>query len=100
MAESMLGAAITPGMATAIGSLPHRDAHAAAALVLRCLPEFPAAPQLPRRSALEGVVAQWIGAVPGVDVRVDGSFRLGADVDPLAPLQPRFDPTAHGGLLT
>ena len=37
----MLGAAITPGMATAIGSLPHRDAHAAAALVLRCLPELP-----------------------------------------------------------
>ena len=30
------------GTATAIGSLPHRDAHAAAALTLRCLPELPA----------------------------------------------------------
>ena len=48
-----------PGMATAIGSLPHRDAGAAAALVLRCLPELPAAPQLPMRTPLEGVVAQW-----------------------------------------
>ena len=46
-------------MATAIGSLPHRDAGAAAALVLRCLPELPAAPQLPMRTPREGVVAQW-----------------------------------------
>jgi len=96
----MLGAAITPGMATAIGSLPHRDAHAAAALVLRCLPEFPAAPQLPRRCALEGVVAQWIGVVPGVDVDLDGSMALAGDLDPLAPLHPVFTSAAHAGLLT
>ena len=59
---------LVPGMATAIGSLPHRDADAAAALVLRCLPEFPAAPQLPMRTPLEGVVAQWARAIDGVDV--------------------------------
>jgi len=41
-----------PGMATAIGSLPHHDPAAAAALVLRCLPEIPAAPQLPMRTPL------------------------------------------------
>ena len=55
-----------PGMATAIGSMPHRDAGAAAALVLRCVPELPAAPQLPMRTPLEGFVAQWIRAIDGV----------------------------------
>ena len=66
---------LVPGMATAIGSLPHRDAGAAAALVLRCLPELPAAPQLPMRTPLEGVVAQWARAIDGVDVRADGIAR-------------------------
>ena len=42
------------GWPPAIGSLPHRDAGAAAALVLRCLPELPAAPQLPHRSRARG----------------------------------------------
>ena len=96
----MLGATITPGMATAIGSLPHHDAHAAAALVLRCLPELPSAPELPRRTPLEGVVAQWAGAVPGCSVRPDGKIELAADVDLLAPLQPRFAEQTHTGLLT
>jgi methionine synthase II (cobalamin-independent) len=87
-------------MATAIGSLPHRDAHAAAALTLRCLPELPAAPQLPFRSPREGVVAQWAGAVPGVVVHDDGTIELGSSVDPIGPLQPSFDEATHAGLLT
>jgi hypothetical protein len=87
-------------MATAIGSVPHRDAHHAAALVLRCLPELPAAPELPLRTPLEGVIAQWAGAVPGVDVRPDGSLAIGAPLDALAPLQPTFTPETHSGLLT
>ena len=69
-----------PGMATAIGSLPHRDAGAAAALVLRCLPELPAAPQLPMRTPLEGFVAQWARAIDGVDVGADGTLTLHAPV--------------------
>src|SRR3954454_11714874 len=93
MAESVLGAAVTPGMATAIGSLPHRDAHSAAALVLRCLPELPGAPELPCRSPLEQVVAQWAGAIPGIEVQSDGELLIVGDVDPLAPIQPLFDLT-------
>lgn len=87
-------------MATAIGSLPHHDAHAAAALVLRTIPDLPAAPQLPRRTPLEGVVAQWARAVPGVEVHADGTLEVRHDVDPLAPVEPVFTLDAHGGLLT
>ncbi len=96
MAETGLVA----GMATAIGSVPHRDAHAAAALVLRCLPELPAAPELPLRSPLEGVVAQWAGAVPGVAVRPNGSLEIRSALDALAPVQPTFSNETHSGLLT
>ena len=66
---------LAAGMATGVGSLPHRDADAAAALVLRCLPELPAAPQLPQRSAREGMLAQWMHGVVGVDVADDGAIR-------------------------
>jgi hypothetical protein len=100
MVESLLGGAICAGTATAIGSLPHRDAHAAAALTLRCLPELPATPQLPCRSRREGIVAQWIGAVPGVVVHDDGAIELAAAIDPLARLQTHFDDATHSGLLT
>jgi hypothetical protein len=87
-------------MATAIGSLPHRDVHAAASLVLRCLPDIPAAPQLPLRSPLEGVIAQWAEVVPGVDVAPDGSLRVTHEIDPVAPLHPSFNDARHAGLLT
>jgi hypothetical protein len=89
-----------PGMATSIGSLPHQDADAAAALVLRCVPELPAAPQLPNRSPLEGMVAQWVRAIDGVDVdAADGSISVRAALDSLACIDTTFDPVAHGGLL-
>jgi hypothetical protein len=87
-------------MATAIGSMPHRDAQSAASLVLRCLPEVPAAPQLPCRTPLEGVVAQWAGGVPGVVVHDNGVLELDGPLDPLAPLQPEFTKESHAGLLT
>ncbi len=99
MAQSLLGGAISAGTATTIGSLPHHDAHAAAALTLRCLPELPAVPQLPHRSAREGVVAQWAGAVPGVVVRDDGRIELTSEVDPVGRLKTLFDDDTHGGLL-
>src|SRR5258708_28544684 len=100
MGQPLLGGAICAGTATAIGSLPHRDAHAAAALTLRCLPELPATPQLPCRSRREGIVAQWIGAVPGVVVHDDGAIELAAATDPPARLQTPFDDSTHAGLLT
>jgi hypothetical protein len=90
---------LVAGTATAIGSLPHHDPHAAAALVLRCLPDMPAAPELPCRTPLEGVVAQWAGAVPGVAVRADGSLEIIGTIDPLAHLEPEFTTATHAGLL-
>jgi hypothetical protein len=90
---------LVPGMATSIGSLPHQDADAAASLVLRCVPELPAAPQLPNRSPLEGMVAQWARAIDGVDVEADGTLSLRAHLDGCAEIDTTFDPIAHGGLL-
>ena len=91
---------LVPGIATAIGSLPHRDAAAAAALVLRCLPELPAAPQLPMRTPLEGFVAQWARAIEGVRVEADGTLTAHAGLTRRAVIDTTFDPIAHGGLLT
>src|SRR5258708_11628150 len=90
---------LASGIATAIGSLPHHDATAAAALVLRCLPELPAAPELPMRTPLEGVVAQWARAIDGIDVRADGSLVQVSVVDGRAAIDATFGALAHGGLL-
>lgn len=87
-------------MATSVGSLPHRDAHAAATSVLRCLPELPAAPQLPRRTPLEGIVAQWACAIDGIEVLPDGAITLAGPIDPLTPVRAEFRSDAHAGLLT
>ena len=86
-----------PGHATGIGSLPHRDAALAARVVLDCLPDLPAAPQLPSRSSREAMLAQWLDALPEVEVDHDGELRW------LGPSEqaPRFtfSDAAHGGLL-
>ena len=66
---------LVPAVATAIGSLPHTDPKAAAELVLEAHPRFPAAPQLPMRTPLEGIVAQWARALPEVTIERDGSIR-------------------------
>jgi Cobalamin-independent synthase, Catalytic domain len=90
--------ALVPALATGIGSLPHDDPHVAADLVLRHHPRLPAAPQLPARSPLEGLVAQWARALPEVSVGDDGEVVV--DVrGSYAPPEPVFDPEAHGGLL-
>jgi hypothetical protein len=92
-------AAIRGGTATSIGSLPHTDARAAAAFVLRTHPDLPAAPQLPNRSPLEGMLAQWLRALPEVHVEPDGSLRRIDVADLDAPLDTTFDSLAHGGLV-
>lgn len=92
--------ALVAGLATAIGSLPHTDAGAAAAFALRATPELAAAPQLPNRSALEGMLVQWLRGLPEVAVAPDGSFGVASVVDVDAPVDVAFDPIAHGGLLT
>ena len=85
-AQRTTSQALRPGVVTSMGSLPHRDADSAAAFVLRHHPELPAAPQLPRRSPLEGMVAQAARGIPGVTVNPDGSLDIDADeLDPAAP---------------
>jgi methionine synthase II (cobalamin-independent) len=92
--------ALRPGAVTSIGSLPHRDADSAAAFVLRHHGSLPAAPQLPRRSPLEGMLAQGARGIPGVTVRADGTLDVDvAALDPSAPTTPTFDGASHAGLL-
>ena len=92
---------LEPGTPSAVGSLPHVDAAAAAATALALHPELPAAPQLPRRHPLEGMLAQVAAGMSGVSVGEDGwtldvdRRRLGAgDLD--APL----DANAFGATRT
>ncbi|MFH1199178.1 MAG: methionine synthase [Candidatus Omnitrophota bacterium] len=47
------------GLATGIGSLPHKDADEAIDLIFKYLPEIPFWPQLPKRNHREGMVAQY-----------------------------------------
>jgi hypothetical protein len=90
---------LSAGLATGIGSLPHHDPMAAAASVLRLLPGLPAAPQLPARTPLEGMIAQSVRALPEVVLAADGSIER-IDLSALdAPIVATFDANAHGGLL-
>lgn len=98
--KAVTGGALRPGAVTSIGSLPHRDADTAAAFVLRHQPDLPAAPQLPKRSPLEGMVAQAARGIHGVTVAPDGSLVVdAAALDPAAPTRPTFDGHSHAGLL-
>ena len=92
--------ALQAGAVTSIGSLPHRDADDAAAFVLRHHAVLPAAPQLPRRSPLEGMIAQAARGIPGVTVRPDGTIHVDRrELDPSAPTSPTFTGASHAGLL-
>lgn len=53
-------------MVTSIGSLPFLDVDRSIDLIFACCPEVPFWPQLPRRSFLEGMYAQWLEGVPTV----------------------------------
>lgn len=90
---------LVAGLATSIGSLPHTDADAAAHAVLTQHPDLPAAPQLPERTPLEGLIAQWARALPEVQVEPDGTLTVDSVPDLRDPLA-TFDAEAHGGLLT
>jgi hypothetical protein len=97
MTPTLRAPVLVPGVATGIGSLPHSDPRAAAELVLRCLPELPAAPQLPARDPREGMIAQWLGALPEVDVDPAGTVIVTRRSD--AEPECVFDARAHAGLL-
>ncbi len=58
------------GLATGVGSLPHRSPEEAVDLILRHLPEIPFWPQLPRRSPLESMTLQYLEGFPAPEGRV------------------------------
>ena len=70
---------MTRPRATAVGSLPHHDPVVAAELVVRALPDLPAAPQLPNRSRRELMLAQAADGVRGVSVTEDGALAVDDD---------------------
>ncbi len=95
----MTRALLHGGIATAIGSLPHPDAPDAAALMFRTMPDLPAAPSLPCRSPHEGMLAQWLRALPEVAVGPDGALSLVPGVFDASAVSVAFDSAAHGGVL-
>jgi methionine synthase II (cobalamin-independent) len=71
-----------------IGSLPHIDPHEAFNLILKLFPELPAWPQLPKRSFLENMYAQFSEGFPGVILErerifVDRGRDLSSDLERL-----------------
>lgn len=88
---------LVPGLATGVGSLPHLEADDAVAAVLAVHRTFPSAPQLPERDAREGMLVQWLRALPEVEVGADGGFT--ADPRRAGEVRPQLDDDAHGGLL-
>ena len=98
MGEPLLGGAICAGTATAIGSLPHRDAHAAAALTLRCLPELPAVAAAPAAIARARASSRSGPArCRASSCTTTATIEITAALDPLAPLQTVFDAETHAG---
>ncbi len=62
--EDVARVQLPSGIATGIGSLPHRNAAEATAFVLSAM-ELPAIPTLPRRSPAEGMIAQATVGIQG-----------------------------------
>lgn len=57
-----------PFLATCIGSFPHRDEQEVFHLIQRDFPDIPCLPQFPKRSFLEGMVAQYSEGFPALKV--------------------------------
>lgn len=90
---------LTGGIATAVGSLPHRDARAAAEFALLCTPELPAVPTLPKRSPAESMIAQAVVGIRGISLGQYGSLVVDPSlVDPFAPVVTDLEHDAFGGL--
>lgn len=60
------------GLATGIGSMPHKEADSALDLIFKYLPEIPFWPQLPKRDVRESMVAQFAENLPCIKVTADG----------------------------
>lgn len=74
------------GSTTSIGSLPFTDPDAAIRFALEVNPDLPAAPSLPMRSPLEGMLAQAAWGVQGIEVTSTAELLVVGDLDPEAPL--------------
>jgi hypothetical protein len=80
------------GAASAVGSLPHLDLDDAVELALGSQPALPAAPSLPNRAPVEGMIPQAAWGIPGVLVLDDGSLIVDeAAVDPELPIDGGID---------
>ncbi|MCM8789956.1 MAG: hypothetical protein NC916_02940, partial [Candidatus Omnitrophica bacterium] len=60
------------GLATGIGSLPHKDADEALDLIFKYFPAIPFWPQLPNRDIREGMVAQFSENLPCLKITSHG----------------------------
>ena len=60
------------GLATGIGSLPHREAESALEFIFKYTPGIPFWPQLPKRDLREGMVAQFSENMPCLRVGPEG----------------------------
>jgi len=56
---------------TAIGSMPHTNSDEACSIIMKCLPDIPVWPQLPRRSLKEDMIIQFSEGFPGVVIDGD-----------------------------
>ncbi len=74
------------GLATAIGSLPYTDPVEACTVALKYLPDVPVWPQLPQRSFLENMYAQYSEGLPGV-VLEDNSIYIDRTADLTAQIE-------------
>lgn len=63
---------VLKGLATGIGSLPHKDADSALDLIFKYTPCIPFWPQLPKRDIREGMVAQFSENIPCLDITTAG----------------------------
>ncbi len=89
-------AALGSGLVTGIGSLPHRQADAAAAFATKI--ELPMLPRLPRRSPAEGLIGQAIVGLMGVSMGQYGAISFDPKViDPAAPVYTDLTHDAFGG---
>jgi len=79
---------------TTIGSMPHTDPQAACSQVMRYLKDIPAWPQLPRRSFLENMYAQYSQGFPGVVIEGDRIY-IDSSKDVQKPLEELY--TAYLG---
>jgi hypothetical protein len=91
---------LAAGLPISIGSLPHEDAAEAVAFILDRQPELPSAPQLPRRSPRERMIAQAAYGLQGVTVDDDGSIAVDVRaLDAAAPVDTELRVEEAAGLL-